>query len=46
MKAERSLERLGATPLAGHTIVGVDAAGVTVRRPDGSSERVSARTVV
>jgi NADH dehydrogenase len=45
-KAEHSLEELGVTPLAGHTVVDVDGEGVAIRRPDGVDERVSARTVV
>jgi NADH dehydrogenase len=44
-KAARSLERLGVTPLLGRTVVGIDHDGVTIEAPDGSSERIPARTV-
>ena len=40
-KAARSLERLGVTVLAGRTVTGVDADGVTI-----GDERVAAQTVV
>jgi NADH dehydrogenase len=45
-KATRSLERLGVTPLVGHTVVDVDAEGVTIDDGSGSTERVASRTVV
>jgi NADH:ubiquinone reductase (H+-translocating) len=45
-KAERSLERLGVTPLLERTVVGIDEHAVTVQAPDGSSERIPARTVI
>jgi NADH dehydrogenase len=45
-KAERSLQRLGATALLGHTVVGVDAEGVTVVDAGGTSERIPCRTVI
>ncbi len=44
-KAERSLRRLGATPVLGATVVGVDETGVTIEQ-DGATRRVPARTVV
>jgi NADH:ubiquinone reductase (H+-translocating) len=44
-KAERSLRRLGATPMLGATVVGVDETGVTIEQ-DGATRRVPARTVV
>ncbi len=44
-KAARSLERLGVTPLLGRTVVGIDDGAVTIEHPDGSSERIPARTV-
>jgi NADH:quinone reductase (non-electrogenic) len=44
-KAERSLRRLGATPVLGATVVGVDETGVTIEQ-DGATRRVLARTVV
>jgi NADH dehydrogenase len=45
-KAARSLERLGVTVLAGHTVVGVDREGVTVDGGGGAHERTPSRTVV
>ena len=45
-KAERSLERLGVTPLLQRTVVGIDDDAVTVEAPDGASERIPARTVI
>jgi NADH:ubiquinone reductase (H+-translocating) len=44
--ARRSLEQLGVTPLIGHTVVGVDGTGVSIRTPDGATERIGARTAV
>ena len=45
-RAARSLERIGVTPMLSRTVVDVDARGVTVRAPDGETERIAARTVV
>ena len=45
-RAERSLKRLGVTPLLGRTVVGVDAEGVAVDDGSGQTERIHARTVV
>jgi NADH dehydrogenase len=45
-KAERSLQRLGVTAMLGHTVVGVDAQGVTVEDAGGTSERIPSRTVI
>jgi NADH dehydrogenase len=45
-KAARSLERLGVTLMLERTVVGMDAASVTVRAPDGSDEPIGARTVI
>jgi NADH dehydrogenase len=45
-KAARSLERIGVTVLLGHTVVGVDDEGVTVKDSGGDSERIPARTVI
>jgi len=45
-RAQRSLERIGVTPMLSRTVVDVDARGVTVRGPDGATERVAARTIV
>jgi NADH:ubiquinone reductase (H+-translocating) len=44
--AERSLRRLGVTPVLGSTVVDVDETGVTVQDADGATRRRSARTVV
>jgi NADH dehydrogenase len=45
-RAQRSLERLGVTPLLGRTVVAVDEAGVTVEAGSGETERIATRTVV
>jgi NADH dehydrogenase FAD-containing subunit len=45
-KAERSLRRLGVTPVLGSTVVDVDETGVTLQDADGATRRISARTVV
>jgi NADH:ubiquinone reductase (H+-translocating) len=45
-KAQRSLQRLGVTPLLGRTVVGVDADGVTVDDGAGQAERIPTRTVI
>ncbi|HSD78399.1 MAG TPA: NAD(P)/FAD-dependent oxidoreductase [Solirubrobacteraceae bacterium] len=45
-KAERSLERLGVTPLLGRTVVAVDGEGVMVDDGGGGAERIASRTVV
>jgi NADH:ubiquinone reductase (H+-translocating) len=45
-KAERSLRRLGVTPLLDSTVVEVDETGVTIRGADGATRRIAARTVV
>jgi NADH:ubiquinone reductase (H+-translocating) len=45
-RALRSLERIGVTTTLSRTVIDVDARGVTVRAPDGETERISARTVV
>jgi NADH dehydrogenase len=45
-KAARSLERLGVTPLVGHSVVDVDATSVAIEAPGGGVDRVEARTVV
>jgi NADH:ubiquinone reductase (H+-translocating) len=45
-KAERSLSRLGVTPVLGSTVVDVDERGVTVEHPGGTSERIPSRTIV
>lgn len=45
-KAERSLRRLGVTVLTGRTVIGIDAAGVTLEGGDGRAERIASRAVV
>ena len=45
-KAERSLRRLGVTPVLGGTVVDVDATGVAIEHAHGPTTRVQARTVV
>jgi NADH dehydrogenase len=45
-KAERSLRRLGVTPLLGRAVVGIDAESVAVDHGDGSMERIPTRTVI
>jgi NADH:ubiquinone reductase (H+-translocating) len=45
-KAERSLRRLGVTPLIGRTVVGIDHEGVTIEDGRGQAERIPSRTVV
>jgi NADH:quinone reductase (non-electrogenic) len=45
-KAERALERLGVTPLVGHTVVDVGSASVAIRSASGEVEDVAARTVI
>jgi NADH:ubiquinone reductase (H+-translocating) len=45
-KAERSLRRLGVTPLLDSTVVDVDESGVTIRGAGDATRRIPARTVV
>jgi NADH dehydrogenase len=45
-KAERSLERLGVTPLLDRMVVGVDDDGVTAANSDGTTERLASRNVI
>jgi NADH dehydrogenase len=45
-KAERSLERLGVTPLLERTVVDIDEHTVTVQAPDGATEQIPARTAI
>jgi NADH dehydrogenase len=45
-KAARSLEHLGVTPLLQRTVVEIDDEAVTIEAPDGSAERITARTVI
>jgi NADH dehydrogenase len=44
--AERSLRRLGVTPVLGSTVVDVDETSVTVKHTDGATEHIPARTIV
>jgi len=45
-KAERSLQRLGVTVLKKRTVVGIDAAAVTLEGRDSGPERIASRAVV
>jgi NADH:ubiquinone reductase (H+-translocating) len=45
-KAARALEKLGVTPLVGHTVVDVGSVSVAIRSASGEVEDVAARTVV
>jgi NADH:ubiquinone reductase (H+-translocating) len=45
-KASRSLEKLGVTPMLRRTVVDIDRDGVSLQAPDGTTERVPARTVI
>jgi NADH dehydrogenase len=45
-KAERALEKLGVTPLVGHTVVDVGPASVAIRSASDETEDVGARTVI
>ncbi|MGB9184272.1 MAG: NAD(P)/FAD-dependent oxidoreductase [Solirubrobacteraceae bacterium] len=45
-KAMTALRKLGVTPTVGRTVVDIERQGVTLRAPDGSTERVTARTVI
>jgi NADH:quinone reductase (non-electrogenic) len=45
-KALRSLERLGVTPLTGHTVVAVEPNVVEVRDANDRTERIHTRTVI
>jgi NADH dehydrogenase len=45
-KASTALERVGVTPTMRRTVVDIDRDGVSLQAPDGSTERVLARTVI
>jgi NADH:ubiquinone reductase (H+-translocating) len=45
-KAERALEKLGVTPLVGHTVVDVGSASVAIRSATGEVEEVGAHTAI
>ena len=44
--AERSLRKLGVTPVLGSTVVDVNEMAVTIAHGDGATDRIPARTVV
>lgn len=46
VRAARSLQRMGVTPMVKHTVVDIDARAVMLSAPDGSHQRIPARTVV
>ncbi len=45
-RAQRSLERLGVTPMLNHTVVGIDERGVDVEDSDKATSRIATRTVI
>jgi NADH:quinone reductase (non-electrogenic) len=45
-KAERQLEELGVIPLLGFTVVDVSSDSVAVQAPDGTVDRIDARTAI
>jgi NADH dehydrogenase len=45
-RAERALEKLGVTPLVGHSVVDLGSDSVTIRSATGEIEDVGARTVI
>jgi NADH:ubiquinone reductase (H+-translocating) len=45
-RAARSLASLGVTPLLERTVVDIDEEAVTVAAPDGSTERIAARSAI
>jgi len=45
-RAALQLRQLGVTPMPERTVVGIDAQGVLLRRPDGATERIEAATVI
>jgi NADH:quinone reductase (non-electrogenic) len=45
-RAERSLRRVGVTPMLGSLVVSIDGDGVTVKGSDGATQRVASQTVV
>ncbi len=46
LKAARSLEQLGVTPMLGRAVIDLDPAGVTTKASDGTTERIDAHTAV
>lgn len=45
-KASKSLQKVGVTVSVRRTVIDIDRDGVTLQAPDGSDERVQARTVI
>jgi NADH dehydrogenase len=45
-KAERSLRRLGVTPVLGRAVIDIDDASVTVENRNGATDRIPTRTVI
>jgi NADH dehydrogenase len=45
-RATAALEDLGVTPMAGHSVVDIDAGSIAVVGPEGAEARVPARTVI
>lgn len=45
-KTSKMLRAVGVTPRLNTTVVDIDNQGVTLKAPDGSTERISARTVI
>jgi NADH dehydrogenase len=45
-RAARALERLGVTPMLGHTVVGIEAESVTVEAAGAAAERIPAHNVI
>jgi NADH:ubiquinone reductase (H+-translocating) len=46
LRALKSLQKLGVTPTLNRTVVDIDRNGVKLEAPDGSTERIAARTVI
>jgi NADH dehydrogenase len=45
-RAAHALERLGVSPLLGHTVTDIEDGAVTISTPDGGVEQLRARTVI
>ncbi|HEX4010223.1 MAG TPA: NAD(P)/FAD-dependent oxidoreductase [Solirubrobacteraceae bacterium] len=45
-KASRSLSQLGVTTMTGQMVTSVDADGVTISAPDGTTQRIASKTVI
>jgi NADH:ubiquinone reductase (H+-translocating) len=46
LRALKSLQKLGVTPTLNRTVVDIDRNGVELEAPDGTTERIAARTVI